>query len=211
MLKLTANEGGHSLNELIFISERCNTVSAQFIRQGRPCGTVYSWYLPYSIQKFLRVGDVAFVSINKQRQKVRICTLSYQPDAVSRFKEFPYQNGQPSWQIQRICRLLKRLGHHYQREKHFKGLRNSDGISLGVDIAFRVGQRWCLIEYNGAHHYNQSSNRFAQFSANMEAKRVWARNNDAPMLEIPFWWQNSLDEFVLRFLQTSVGMLNTAD
>jgi hypothetical protein len=45
----------------------------------------------------------------------------------------------------------------------------------------------------------------------MEAKRVWARNNDAPMLEIPFWWQNSLDEFVLRFLQTSVGMLNTAD
>jgi len=187
------------MNELVFVSNRYNVVSAQFMRQGKASGTIYSWYLPYDIQKHLHIDDVVFVNADKKR--VEIQSLSYDVDALGKYKEFPYRSGRPSWQIQHICRHLTTLGYKYQRERHFKRLKNRSGVSLGVDIAFQVDDRWCFIEYNGVHHYYRDSPRYANTVANMQDKRQWCRENDIPILEIPFWWQNDLDVFVDCFLK----------
>ena len=189
------------MNELVFVSNRYNVISAQFIRHGKPSGTIYAWYLPYNIQKYLCVGDIVLITIHDRKQSIIVQSLSYDSASISKYKSFPYQNGQPSWQIRQICGYLKKRGYVYQREKHFKKLVNRNGTTLGVDVAFKVQGHWCFIEYNGTHHYYRDSPRYANIAANMLSKRQWAYKNNVPMLEIPYWWQNDLDSFVSHFLK----------
>lgn len=197
-MKLVLKLGGLNLNELQFVCERKNVIQGRF----RGHDKTYSWYLPYKLQKQIHVGDIEIIDTKGNRNKVMVTGLKYERDAKSQYKSFPYIRGVASWQIQHICRHLKSIGVEYSRERHLKGLVNKDGTSLGVDIAFYINEHLCIIEYNGVHHYNKQSPRYKNFAENMEVKRKWCRQNNVPLLEIPFWWQNDLYLFVDHFIES---------
>ena len=184
------------MNELVFVRKCFNVVEAQFYSHE---GTrrVQAWYLPFDIQKYIHVGDVEIIS---KKKRVKVLSLSYDKDAELKYEIFPYKRGLASWQVQHIGRHLMTLGYQYFREQHFKKLINSYGASLGVDIAFQMDGHWCAIEYNGVHHYVQHNPRYGHYAENMKVKRQWCHENGVPLLEIPFWWQNDLDELVDRFI-----------
>lgn len=187
------------MNELRFVRERQNVILGRYNTHGK----TYSWYLPYELQKVIHVGDIEIINSDGNKDKIIVVSFKYEKNAKLKYKNFPYRRGIASWQVQHICRYLKSLGYDYSRERHFKGLMNERGLHLGMDIVFCINKRMCVIEYNGVHHYNNQSPRYKNFKNNMDIKRNWCRQNDVPLLEIPFWWQNDLDSILNLFI-TSV-------
>jgi len=182
------------LNELQFICGRKNVIQGRFKSHDK----IYSWYLPYNIQEQIHIGDVEIIDTKRNRNKITVIGLGYEKDAKIRYKTFPYLRGIASWQIQHICRRLKCLGYEYSRERHFKGLTNDDSTRLAVDIVFYLQGHVCAIEYNGVHHYYEQGARYTKF------EKKWCYQNNVPLLEIPFWWQNNLDDMLNSFIKSVI-------
>ena len=196
------------MNELLFIKENFNVVSASFMSYGQIQPKLYDWYLPFQNLDRIRLHTKALITVNGRKKKVFIARLSYHPKANLLYKPFPLIQSQPSWQIQFITQLLEDHGINYDRERNFKGLTTIENRLLRVDVAFQLSEQWHIIEYHGTHHYFQrsaSTKRFQNILRNMEIKRQWCEENNIRYLEIPFFRQNDIQELVENFLSNAVS------
>lgn len=192
------------MNEVIFSSENFNIISGCFLKNNKPHSQLYDWYLPYSQLDKLYLNDDIKIRVNGQIKKVRVMNLSYSPYAEAYYKEFPIVKNQPGWQIRLICRLLLEKGYKPQRERCFKGLKNTDGMPLRVDISFQKDTRWHLIEYHGTHHYfrrGATIKRFSNIRRIMKIKQIWCIQNGINYLEIPFYQQGEIPKIIEQFLE----------
>lgn len=192
------------MNELVYKKDNYNVVSICFLRNEKICSRLYNWYLPYYYSDKIYINEEIKIKVNKKIKTVKIINLTYHPSASTLYKPLPFFKNQPGWQIRRICRLLKEKDIPYIRERCFKGLKNSHGKPLLVDVSFEINGQWHLIEYHGVHHYFQLYSTFKRFNSirkNMEIKRAWSKKNKIPYLEIPFFKQNEIDELLEQFLK----------
>ncbi|MGF2146548.1 hypothetical protein ACQUEF_14400 [Vagococcus fluvialis] len=192
------------MNELVYVKDNYNVISACFVKNNQISSRLYAWYLPHYYLDKVYVNDVVQIKVKGKIKRVRIINLTHHPLAKTMYKSFPIIRNQSSWQIRYICRLLERENITYYRERCFKGLKNIDGKPLRVDISFRKDERWHLIEYHGVHHYYRlcsTPRRFKNIRRIMEIKKSWSVDNEVPYLEIPFFRQNEIKNLLIKFLK----------
>lgn len=189
------------MNELVYVRDSLNVVDAQFLHHGVASGKIYSWYISDAQQKVLHDDQIESIKTAKGKRKVHIIQLRFELTAKEHYQPFHQQQGAGSWQVQRICFFLAQRGYRVYRERHFKGLINRNGTPLRADIAFEINGHWVIIEYNGVHHYLSEKPGYQNLTNNMQVKRQWCRDQHVPLLEIPYWWQGSLESLVDGFLK----------
>ena len=77
------------MNDLIFIKENFNVVSASFMSYGQIQPKLYDWYLPFQDLDRIRLHTKALITVNGRKKKVFIARLSYHPKANLLYKPFP--------------------------------------------------------------------------------------------------------------------------
>ena len=107
----------------------------------------------------------------------------------------------------KICDILDTLNIKYELQKRFKDCK--DKQSLPFDIY--LYEYNILIEYDGEHHYipikrtanmtdEQALNNLKIVQYHDEIKNKYCKNNDIPLIRIPYWEMNNMEYFLLKKL-----------
>lgn len=86
------------MNELVYVKNNYNVISACFVKNKQVSSRLYDWYLPHYYLDKVYVNDDVQIKIKGKIKKVRIINLTYHPLAKTMYKPFPIIRNQPSWQ-----------------------------------------------------------------------------------------------------------------
>lgn len=192
------------MNDLIYIKDNYNVVSATFVKNGKIISQVYNWYYEDYYKGKIFLDEELRVSIDNKMRKIKVVYLSYHPRAKELYKKIELSPKIKSWQIRYICKYLEEKGFVVYKERIFKGLSNERGKNLHVDVSFVKNGKWYFVEYHGVHHYFKMSatlQSFKNMRKNMEIRRLWCKENQVPYLEIPFFYQNDIEQLLNKFLK----------
>lgn len=99
---------------------------------------------------------------------------------------------------------LEKQGIAFKREATFDGCRSESGTKLRFDFAVYIDGEIRIIEFDGTHHFRAGRTMYRSDSvfANDKIKNAFCKDNNIPMLRIPYWWAKNknkmldvLDEF----------------
>lgn len=95
---------------------------------------------------------------------------------------------------------LKENGYSYQKEHWFDGCRHINPLPFDFAV-FVGGSLFCLIEYEGVQHYEPvklfgGDEGFATTQRNDGIKRKYCEREDIPLIEIPYWDLNDIDQLL---------------
>lgn len=95
---------------------------------------------------------------------------------------------------QKVAEFLDRNNYKYERQKRFNDLKR-----FSFDFEVQVHDTKILLEVQGQQHY-QEIEAFDSFSKQQkrdEIKREYCLVHNIPLIEIPYWEINNLNEFLL--------------
>lgn len=94
-------------------------------------------------------------------------------------------------------------------QQHFQTCKNI--TYLRFDFAIELNDRNCCIEYQGEQHFvsvnfgskteDQTKKKFAQLQKRDQIKRDWCKENNVPLLEIPFWEFENINSILEKFIR----------
>lgn len=107
-----------------------------------------------------------------------------------------------------IEQYLMRMNADFRREKRFSDCRNL--LPLPFDFSVNVNGMLKLIEYHGKHHYepigygsdDNGVENFMQRQRNDAIKERWCKNTGTPLLVIPYWEQDQIEELLDGYLKS---------
>lgn len=90
-----------------------------------------------------------------------------------------------------VEKMLKMKGIRFTPQKRFDDCRNT--LPLPFDFEIEVDGIKGLIEYDGTQHFQEKSNfwgrnNFDYIQQNDNIKNNYAKENNIPLLRIPYWW-----------------------
>ena len=104
-----------------------------------------------------------------------------------------------------IAELLDKKGIKYDRQAKLPSCKNDRDLRFDFILTTATGQK--AIEYQGRQHYCTASfnhvnelTEFERLLRNDAIKRQWCRNNNVPLLEIPYWELNDIEDVIGAFL-----------
>lgn len=107
----------------------------------------------------------------------------------------------------KIDNILKSLNIQYEKQYSFEDLMG-DSSKLRFDFAiFKDGNLYCLIEYQGAQHYESynyfgGEEKFKQQQYYDNKKREYCKNKKIKLIEIPFWDFEKINKnYIISILQ----------
>lgn len=107
-----------------------------------------------------------------------------------------------------IRKYLNLHNFNFKEQVSFPACKNKRRLLF--DFVITHGSELLAIEYNGEHHYglvNFSSNKtrtyveFEQTKINDAIKLEWCKNNDVPLLVIPYWESANIESLLDDFLK----------
>lgn len=106
-----------------------------------------------------------------------------------------------------INKYLIDNNYSFEREYSFK---DSEIKSLRFDFAVNLNNKVYLIEFDGKQHFNPEAqfgdnnkeDKFNKLKTNDERKDTYCKNNNIPLLRIPYWEIDNIHNLIENFLKT---------
>lgn len=100
------------------------------------------------------------------------------------------------------------LNNKYIFEREYK-IKNSEIASLRFDFAVTINEQLYLIEFDGMQHYsidkqfgnNNKEEKFNKTQRNDQRKNEYCKNNNIPLLRIPYWEIDNINSLLDSFLK----------
>lgn len=101
---------------------------------------------------------------------------------------------------EKISKYLNHNNISHSRESRFPTCRDKQPLPFDFAI-YKNDELDCLIEYQGEQHYDATggwSNKehTAYIQKHDEIKRQWAKNNNVPLIEIPYWEYDNIEDIL---------------
>ena len=106
-----------------------------------------------------------------------------------------------------IAQILILLSIPFKRQWKFKSCKNK--VSLPFDFVIKIKHKIKIIEYQGQQHYNplafgskqkNPDNMLVNIQKRDRIKRDWCKDHNIPLLEIPYWNFNKINEIITEFI-----------
>lgn len=106
----------------------------------------------------------------------------------------------------RVSTHLSRLGLSYKTQQTFSDLKDSSFLRYDFSIRDSQGEVTHLIEYDGQHHFYSidffgGNKYFASIQRKDKMKNDYAKDNNIPLLRIPYWDFENIERLVDDFLK----------
>jgi hypothetical protein len=107
-----------------------------------------------------------------------------------------------------ICKYLIKNKIFYNREVRFPTCKDVQPLPFDFAI-YKNNEINCLIEYQGEQHYVatggwSNEEQLTYIQKHDELKRQWAKENNIPLYEIPYWEFENI-EMILNKILNKVG------
>lgn len=106
---------------------------------------------------------------------------------------------------QKIKEILSFLQINFKQQYTFENLKSNKGYNLKFDFGILDANQklLCLIEFQGKQHYEiipqwRDENKFLIQQENDNLKRKYCQKYNIPLIEIPYWDFNKIDEKYLK-------------
>ena len=98
---------------------------------------------------------------------------------------------------EKIREYLEQNNISHSRESRFSACRDKQPLPFDFAL-YKNDELTCLIEYQGEQHYGatggwSNEDHTSYIQKHDEIKRRWAKENDIPLIEIPYWEYENID------------------